>query len=777
MSKKKKSPPNLSIQDIEYQAIQQLENGNYKEAIDSYKQLLKQEEREVWRTALATAYLERAKSLANKEMYKEAAVLWENRATFCNDQNALDLYIFWLIRGGRHIRAARLYRELQAQLATSEFNHSLLIWFALLLLTHHEEVAEFFPEETPLYQHYQIINSALQAYCQGDDVGLETGLKQISFRSPYRDFRFILKALVAFEREPQSVHQILAQIAADSPFSQFAQLIQAMVNPSDQLWDILTQVSPPELTLLANFKGWDKTHLKSVLNLRLAVKKANSKITFGTILTHRHLLGNQYSQKLCLALLPDYLAGLKDYQKTFGNLSLFEQERITALAEERRKRFDLAEKNWRKCISVLKRSVQDGDNALKIALILRHLVNLGKRYSEEENADLILRDLEESLTFDPTDKASYIELITAYQVREDDKNYQKWVESAISQFPQDTEILMMAIAAARHRKAFKKASKFANGLLQIDPINVKARHILLSSHLAHAYKLIKNSKFDLARKELIQAAALERENQRGGLVTIVQGLLEWKNEQTELAIKLLAEGIQYAGNNLKGYLYLLVEAKRLNIEVEPILKSLPFFKKSRLKIPFLKPKFPLPERQDVMSLVTALNSYQEDGINFLFSILEQLQSSLEKAKYAEFSQDELTLICQCFEKIPYYPLLKKYASQALKRWPNTPIFVYYQIYAIVKGKSTTLSDSHFELLEQTLERARRDGDKRAAMLIADFLMQSFNMKQFFDELRETDDHDEVDEKQIKKLIEQLKKAGLELPDPFDNPPQGRNRKK
>ena len=56
---------------------------DYKGAIDIYKLLLKREPQASWREPLAVAYLERARQLAQKEMYREAAVLWENIPSLC----------------------------------------------------------------------------------------------------------------------------------------------------------------------------------------------------------------------------------------------------------------------------------------------------------------------------------------------------------------------------------------------------------------------------------------------------------------------------------------------------------------------------------------------------------------------------------------------------------------------------------------------------------------------------------------------------------------------
>ena len=61
-----------------------LSTHDYKDAIDVYKLLLKREPQGSWRESLATAYLERAKELTGKAMYREAMVLWENIPSLCN---------------------------------------------------------------------------------------------------------------------------------------------------------------------------------------------------------------------------------------------------------------------------------------------------------------------------------------------------------------------------------------------------------------------------------------------------------------------------------------------------------------------------------------------------------------------------------------------------------------------------------------------------------------------------------------------------------------------
>lgn len=55
-----------------------------------------------------------------------------------------------------------------------------------------EVIAGLSPED-PVVLDHPIAVDALQAYCRGDDIALESHLKRLPFRSPYRDLRQILK--------------------------------------------------------------------------------------------------------------------------------------------------------------------------------------------------------------------------------------------------------------------------------------------------------------------------------------------------------------------------------------------------------------------------------------------------------------------------------------------------------------------------------------------------------------------------------------------------------
>ena len=150
--------------------------------------------------------------------------------------------------------------------------------------------------------------------------------------------------------------------------------------------------------------------------------------------------------------------------------------------------------------------------------------------------------LEESLRLDPDDRDSYLKLAALNREAGNDKEYHQWVDRAVRQFPDDAQVLLDAAVTATARKAHKKAAGFAARVLELDPINSKARSILINAHLAHARKQILAGKYALAEKERDRAGQLEGDNARSGVIETNRGLLAFKQQQRERGQHLLREG-------------------------------------------------------------------------------------------------------------------------------------------------------------------------------------------------------------------------------------------
>ncbi|MFZ1641476.1 MAG: hypothetical protein WAV07_08575, partial [Candidatus Contendobacter sp.] len=132
---------------------------DYKNAIDVYKLLLKREPRPEagWRESLATAYLERARQLAQKAMYREAAILWENIPSLCGQAPQPELYVDWLLRSSQYAKAMRAYISHAAALPDAGELETLL---AALALVGQKDVLQAIPPNAPLRAHLTAAQAA-----------------------------------------------------------------------------------------------------------------------------------------------------------------------------------------------------------------------------------------------------------------------------------------------------------------------------------------------------------------------------------------------------------------------------------------------------------------------------------------------------------------------------------------------------------------------------------------------------------------------------------------
>lgn len=687
---------------------------NYKDAIDVYKLLLKREPQAEagWREALATAYLERARQLAGKAMYREAAVLWENLPSLCGETPHPELYIDWLLRSGQHAKAMRAYAAHAATLSTAETGE-LEIGLAALALTGQKEVLQALPQDTPLRQHLNAAQEALRAYVQGEpEDRVREALKNISIRSPYRDWRQILAALLKLETAPAEAKTLVERIAPGSPYQGLAEIIRACAaeNPARAL----LALDPIQRELAGSLLGLNQGQMKLLKDWTRLDTHPSEKASFDFMIANQGALDAESVRRAALALLPAYPAGLKVYSRVFGPLPPFEAARLQALRAEREGEIDRALRGWHTCAELLIKDTGDPDHRLSAALILRHMAEL----AEQEDLDWgetpqTRAYLEQSLRLDPDDRDVYLKLAKLCQEAGDDKEYHQWVERAAKHFPDDPQVLLAAVETATARKAYKKAAGFAARVLELDPINPKARAILIHSHLAHARKQILAGKYALAEKELDSAGQLERDKARSGVIELNRGLLASRQGQPERARQWLREGVRLAGSPVLAWLRLAVEAERLDLEPSVLRRDLDLGDPRKLAA----------GRADLLALIRAVNAYHEEGFEYLDATLRELERPLKRAIQQLEQEDDFVAVCECLHQAPCHELLEVAAARALERYPERPLFVYYLIYGRAEGDIDSVKERDYERLDTALQRAMAAKDHRAVTAIERFFSQ------------------------------------------------------
>ena len=686
---------------------------NYKDAIDVYKLLLKREPQPEagWRDSLATAYLERARQLAGKAMYREAAVLWENLPTLCSQAPQPDLYMDWLLRSGQYAKAMRAYASQVAALPAGAELEALL---AALALAGQKDVLQALPPNVPLRAHLTAAQAALRAYGQGEaEDAVRERLKAISIRSPYRDLRQALAALLKLETDPAGALSLIERIPPTSPYQDLVELVRAgaAADPARAL----LALAPAQRELASGLLGLEARQLKLLKDWARLGDQPSDKAKFEFIAANLALFDREQARRASLALLLGYPQGSKPYSNLFGPLPPFEAQQLKALRAEREDDdLDHTLSHWQACVGLLRHET-DPDHRLMAALILRHMAELLHKGDDGWDDGARLRDcLEQSLRFDPDDRDVYLQLALLYKDADNDKEYHQWVEQAVKRFPDDPLVLLAGVKTATARKAHKKAAGFAARVLELDPINSKARTVLINAHLAHARKLMRADKYALAEKELDSAGQLERDNARTGVVEINRGLLALQQRQRDPGRRWLREGVRLAGSPLLAWVRLAVETLRLKLDPADFQRDAELGDPRKLSA----------SRADLLALAQLLNAYREEEVDDLDTILEDLEKPLQRAIKALTSEDDLLLMCESLHQAPHYGLLEYAATRALEVQPERPLFVYYQIYGRAEGDLDHVKDRDYGRLEQAMERADASKDHRAATSINRFLSQS-----------------------------------------------------
>ncbi|MDQ5910331.1 MAG: hypothetical protein QG599_2427 [Pseudomonadota bacterium] len=683
---------------------------NYKDAIDVYKLLLKREPQAEagWRELLATVYLERAKQLADKAMHREAAIIWENLPGLCSQAPHPELYVGWLLQTGQYAKAMCAYAQHTAALAGAGDLEARL---AALMLAGQKEVLQALPPDTPLRRQLDLAQAALHAYSQGEaEAVVRECLQNIPIRSPYRDLRQTLSALLKLETDPAGAPALVERITPTSPYHDLAVIIRARTAPKPA--QALLALDAIQRDLAANLFGLEARQVKLLKEWLRLGEHPKDKILFDFITNNLALLDQEQARHACLALLAVYPKGQPTYSRLFEPLPMIEAYRLQALQCQREDDLSRALHHWQDYINELAKDKKDPDRRLMVALALRQMAQLaqhpGVNWGDTSQARSYL---EQSLPFDPDDRDTYLQLAALCKEAGEDKDYYQWVERAVKQFPDDPLVLMAAVATATTRKSYKKAAGFAERVLELDPINAKARQVLINLHLSHARKQIIAGKYVLAEKELNSASQLERDNARSGVIEINRGLLAFRQHQQEPMHNALKEGLRLAGSPVLGWLRLAVEAFSLKMDPATFQREIELGDPRKFTV----------SRADLMTLTQWVNTWREGGVNSICSILEDLEKPLKRAIKELNKEEDLLTVCECLHEVPHYELLEYAATGALQHYPDRPLFIYYQVYGRAEGEMDDVRDRDYDRLENALEAAQKADDKRAVIRISQFM--------------------------------------------------------
>ena len=682
--------------------------ARYKDAIEQFKELLKRERRPEWLEGLAAAYAGRAEQLAAKGMIKEALALWRTRSDACNVPLLDGRYVGWLLKNGQVEQALgflaaveKLPPEAQAAAQTQ---------LAPAVLVAPDALLAGLAADSPVLQHRAAARAALAACAHGDEAALAAALQAISFRSPYRDLRPLLRALSLHASDPQQAASALARVPEKGPFEPLAQVLQVCLMPAGEWLAGLRGLDEAGRTLVLDLKGCPPAQRALVLDLMARTGDAPTPVElFDLAMRHCRAMTGGIVRPLCLRLLPHAPQRLDAFRANLPPLAAAEQERVLALAAELKQDPDRAEPHWLRLVKLLSATPATSATPAgqqRAALVLRRLADEHSHHSPDGSLCAHAQDwLAQSLKLDPADRATHLRLVRDARLHGSLKQARSLLDAARERFPDDAPLLQEAVEVALAAGAFKKAAGLAKQVLQLDPINPRVRTLIGRAHLSHARKQIDAHNRAAARRELDEAATWLRSADERGLVRLLQGFAA---ESAAAADSLWHEAVAELGP-LLGAFHLLMEGGRSGLEARVLL--------GRAGVDLAAP----PSVEQTVALAQGLNLLPERD-RALHAVLAALRGMLERAAGAlHLSESEHVLVCEALLRHEQQALTRRFAKAALERWPQRPVFVYLDAAAQYGAQPWRMPRHEWQRLDRVFEQAQDEGDQRTARRLSKLL--------------------------------------------------------
>jgi len=700
------------IKSLESKAQALIAASKWREAILACKELVKRQPAEGYLDSLAQAYRGRAEALLVKGYVQEALVIVENMREFCGIQRSQAFCVRLFFKARRWSELVEMYRsDLEP-----EIKQAMETRFAAARLAGEITSADCLPEDSAVETGFENASAALDAYCENRDEDVRTLLRGISFRSPYRDFSLILKALLCLQSDPEQAGKYLGRVAADSPFSALVQGVELASMEPIFFWRQKT--SEARRSWAAALKGLSEeqyTRLK-----RLSCWNAEKQMS--SLLASPADFDARLVRHFCEPRLPQIPEQCVAFSNAF-DVNARDQLRLNAQFFECHGCFELAACEWQQYADDLAKSLGPiARNSLELAEIYGHMGDLAlqdEEWIEDIDASNCFSHWQKSLDFGPRDRETYLKLFSYLEKFGSDgkKESNRLLKEALVYFPDDMQLLNMMVDAASKRLAFKMACKYAIKLLDVDPNNVETRMKLVRAQLGHTHKQIKAGRLTLAQKELDLARGYSSGSVLVEMISASQALIFVRKGLKKSAEEELASGWDNLKNNPADRIALLLECRNLGLASSF---------KSRMNI-WTKTLNKTTPTQDAILRFLAPILKQDDWSDQSGDLIEELHRFFVAGARLPLGQAVFEDLCENMCAWEMYRLLTAYAREGWRQYKRS-IFSFYQVVAKTENGDRPLTDKQEQKLDAALQLAEDQEDEEAVARIAMFLTRNSWLK-------------------------------------------------
>ncbi len=554
---------------------------------------------------------------------------------------------------------------------------------ALLALAGDKKTVAALPPDSPLARHLPAAQAAIEAFCAGDDEAMRAALRQIPFRSPYRDLRWLLEALTAYPRDREAGLARLAKIAPDSPFRCPAQAAAALLRGEQPKGKAAREFvaafhAPPE-DARALFRQW--------------LKQAREQ-------------PDDHLREALKALLVHYPQGLNAYEKVFGRLDEVERLRLRALHEEHHGDPLQAYGHW---VDLAMAYQKQGEN-LKAAAVARHLAELAREFGGPADSE-VENNLQNARILDPDDRANWLDLAEYYRLVDDQKARRQVIDAALKRFPDDPKVIAAAAATAFDRQTYQKAARLYRRLLALDPLDQNAQGMLLASLLGQARKQLGDGRPDLARKTLQEALRQAPDAERQGRIWAFQGIVELIDGDPVAA----AHASDQVRTRLPPPLDEWVITATVMLIDHPSIDSKPFLKTLRqvMEHAALQPL----EKTRVLTLLRDAAGLAGEDWDAAQALLRAGQRYFKRALTLDWSLEELRVLGELLLQLECWQWLRDLVRGHPLWKQRHPLLIWLDAEAKCRGVPENLGPHDMRRLFTALDQAAKSGDHWLAQRI------------------------------------------------------------
>lgn len=695
--------------------------GDFKQAIELLKRLVKQDARPEWQDALGEAYAGRARALAAKGLFEEAEVALVKSAAPDGAVRDLLLYAQCLVKRGQLHKAAdhavkyvatdKVPPAIAPRLAELAAALSLAVPVAL------DASADPQSERGKWFEHAAAARQILAAWSEGKPAQeIDLLLGRIPLRSAFKALRLIVKSLITAPDDPARARQLLEGVSADSPFASLRLAVEAALPaaPAEPASGPGSSSRAQQL-FTVEVKGLAGAASQALGQLAKAERQGPGALV-PFLVSQAETLPAEDVRRACLNLLPQAPDRLRLFESTFGPLSEFDRNRILALAAEGRKDLAKVEQYWCKAAQSIEHG-EDKQARLSAGVIYRHLADLAARDPELSDAGIWTSDridyLERSLHADADYLPAVLQLIELYRADGRDNDWHRRAEEAVERFPEQSAVLLQAMDSAIARKAYKKASGFARRVLALDPINQAARERMIDLQVLHAQRQTKSKRADLALKELAAAAEWERADAPSCRLRINQGLVRGELGRAPDGEAELRAGVALMGGGVPGW---------FSASLDHALMGGCEAMATLLRRELVEAQKAAPTKKEIQSIASAAGRDEAREIKKkVAGLIFRIRGWLLKGVNLDWAAAEFLPVADMLLFSGTYDLLGDYARQALLRAPDEPAWRFHQIVARTKGDAARLSRGEEDELMEIMDEVVRRNDFQGANRIRRFL--------------------------------------------------------